>query len=98
MLIVEALTHQLFLSSNLEENISSNHNTTFVDLYAGIGAGRLGLEIAGFKCIGFSEINENTIDTYTAIHGREHLNMGDITLLNYNRPYPSISKCVSLLK
>jgi DNA (cytosine-5)-methyltransferase 1 len=41
----------------------------FFDFCAGIGAGRLGLE-SGIKakCIGFSEILQASINTYSIIH------------------------------
>ena len=38
----------------------------FIDLCAGIGGGRLGLEKNGFKCVAFSEIMESSIKSYKA--------------------------------
>ncbi len=37
---------------------------TFFDFCAGIGGGRLGLELNGLKCLGFSEIDRAAIKTY----------------------------------
>lgn len=39
---------------------------TFLDLFAGIGGFRLGLEMAGHKCIGFCEIDKFARQTYKA--------------------------------
>lgn len=52
----------------------------FIDLFAGIGGFRLGLERNGGKCIGFSEIDKTAIATYTVNHHDSHEdNFGDIT-------------------
>lgn len=40
---------------------------TFLDLCAGIGGFRLGLELAGFKCIGFCEIDKYAVKSYRAM-------------------------------
>lgn len=40
----------------------------FFDFCAGIGAGRLGLELAGMNCVGYSEISRNAISTYNYLH------------------------------
>lgn len=56
---------------------------TFIDFCAGIGGGRLGLEQNGFKCIGFSEINEKSIYTYRSFFGNNEINFGDLTKINY---------------
>lgn len=36
----------------------------FMDFCAGIGGGRLGLELNGLTCIGHSEIDKNPSETY----------------------------------
>jgi DNA (cytosine-5)-methyltransferase 1 len=52
----------------------------FMDFCAGIGAGRLGLEKAGAKCVGYCEILTNSIKTYNTIHNTEkEQNFGDLT-------------------
>lgn len=51
----------------------------FLDVCSGIGGGRLGLSKAGFECIGYSEINNNAIDTYINFFGNTEINYGDIT-------------------
>ncbi|EAC7104629.1 DNA cytosine methyltransferase [Listeria monocytogenes] len=44
---------------------------TFVDLFAGVGGFRLGMEAAGHKCVGFVEIDKYARTSYTAIHQKE---------------------------
>lgn len=54
--------------------------TSFVDLCSGIGAGRLGLEKAGLKCVAFSEILSNSIKTYkTFFDTTNEVELGDLT-------------------
>ncbi|MCT0056496.1 DNA cytosine methyltransferase [Lactococcus lactis subsp. lactis] len=43
----------------------------FLDLFAGIGGFRLGLEQAGHECIGFCEIDKFARKSYRAIHNTE---------------------------
>ncbi|OOL62197.1 hypothetical protein B1P84_13365 [Enterococcus faecium] len=53
---------------------------TFLDLFAGIGGFRLGMEQAGHQCIGFCEIDEFARRSYKAIHDtRKEVEMHDIT-------------------
>lgn len=57
-------------------------NFTFIDLFAGIGGFRLALESVGGRCIGFSEIAPDAINTYCAnFLETEDDNFGDITKL-----------------
>ncbi|EGP4510174.1 DNA (cytosine-5-)-methyltransferase [Listeria monocytogenes] len=44
---------------------------TFVDLFAGVGGFRLGMEAAGHKCVGYVEIDKYARTSYTAIHQTE---------------------------
>ncbi|KST91528.1 DNA-cytosine methyltransferase [Lactococcus lactis subsp. lactis] len=43
----------------------------FLDLFAGIGGFRLGLEQAGHECVGFCEIDKFARQSYKAIHNTE---------------------------
>lgn len=43
----------------------------FLDLFAGIGGFRLGLEQAGHECVGFCEIDKFARHSYKAIHNTE---------------------------
>ncbi len=52
----------------------------FIDLFAGIGGIRLGMEQAGFKCIFSSEIDQNCQKTYQANFGE--VPYGDITKID----------------
>lgn len=40
----------------------------FLDLFAGIGGFRLGMEAAGHTCVGFCEIDPFARKSYKAIH------------------------------
>lgn len=53
---------------------------TFLDLFAGIGGFRLGMEQAGHHCIGFCEIDKYARKSYQAIHDtRGEVELHDIT-------------------
>lgn len=53
---------------------------TFLDLFAGIGGFRLGMEQAGHHCIGFCEIDDFARRSYKAIYDTsEEVEMYDIT-------------------
>lgn len=53
---------------------------TFLDLFAGIGGFRFGLEQAGHKCIGFCEIDKFARRSYKVIHDtRKEVELHDIT-------------------
>lgn len=41
---------------------------TFIDLFAGIGGFRRGMEMAGHKCLGFCEFDKFAVASYTAMH------------------------------
>lgn len=52
----------------------------FLDLFAGIGGFRLGMEAAGHECIGFCEIDPFARKSYKAIHDTEgEVELHDIT-------------------
>ena len=52
----------------------------FLDLFAGIGGFRLGMESAGHECIGFCEINKFARASYKAIHDTKgEIELHDIT-------------------
>ena len=52
----------------------------FLDLFAGIGGFRLGMESAGHKCIGFCEIDKFARESYKAIHNTKgEIELHDIT-------------------
>ena len=55
----------------------------FLDLFAGIGGFRLGMESAGHKCVGFCEIDKFARASYKAIHNTEgEVEMHDITTVS----------------
>ena len=52
----------------------------FLDLFAGIGGFRLGMESAGHECIGFCEIDKFARESYKAIHNTKgEIELHDIT-------------------
>ena len=52
----------------------------FLDLFAGIGGFRLGMEQAGHECVGFCEIDKFARESYKAIHDTTNeVEMHDIT-------------------
>ena len=52
----------------------------FIDLFAGIGGFRLGMESAGHECVAFCEIDKFARATYKAIHNTEgEIELHDIT-------------------
>lgn len=44
---------------------------TFIDLFAGVGGFRKGLELVGHKCLGFCEYDKFAVQSYRAIHETE---------------------------
>ena len=40
----------------------------FIDLFAGIGGFRCGMELAGHECVGFCEYDKYAVASYTAMH------------------------------
>lgn len=53
--------------------------TTFIDFCSGIGGGRLGLETAGMRCLGFSDTSRLAIRTYELMHDTEdELKLGNL--------------------
>lgn len=57
-------------------------NLRFMDFCAGIGGGRIGLEKAGMRCVGFSEINSSSVRTYREFFGEDEKNYGDLMKIN----------------
>jgi len=52
----------------------------FIDLFAGIGGFRFGMESAGHECVAFCEIDKFARASYKAIHNTEgELELHDIT-------------------
>ena len=55
----------------------------FLDLFAGIGGFRLGMESAGHECLGFCEIDKFARASYKAIHNTEgEIELHDITAVS----------------
>lgn len=60
---------------------NTDHDFTFIDLFAGIGGIRLGFQQHGGKCVFTSEWNTWSQKTYVANFGDDHEIAGDITKL-----------------
>lgn len=61
---------------------------TFIDLFSGMGGFRLALDDLGGKCLNFSEINKDAIETYCANFSENtDSNLGDITTLKNLPPH-----------
>lgn len=56
----------------------------FMDFCAGIGGGRLGLELNGLTCIGHSEIDKNPSETYKLFFNDDK-NWGDLTKIDISK-------------
>src|SRR5437016_3399720 len=54
-------------------------NLTYLSLFSGIGGFEVGISKAAldWKCIGYSEINQNAVEVYSR-HFPDHRNFGDI--------------------
>ena len=57
----------------------------FIDLCAGIGGIRLGLEQAGHKCVGFCEFDKFAIQSYKAIQREngKHMTLQKLQTMKY---------------
>ncbi len=59
-----------------------DNSYTFIDLCAGIGWWRIWLEQAGFRCLGFSEIDKKAEYTYRTFFGTDEQNFWDLMNIN----------------
>ncbi len=59
-----------------------NNEISFMDFCSGIGAGRLGLEKCGFKCVAHSEIESSAIEVYKSFFVDDINNFGDLTKID----------------
>lgn len=57
--------------------MSDTKQLTFIDFFSGIGGFRLGLELAGMKCIGFCEKDKFAVRSYRAMYDTEGEWYGD---------------------
>lgn len=68
--------------ATIPDILHRSYSPSFIDLCAGIGGGRLGLEKAGFNCLGFAEIEKNALRTYRAFYGNNEKYLADLTKLS----------------
>ena len=66
-----------------QSHFFENKRMKFLDLFAGIGGFRLGMESAGHECVGFCEIDKFARASYKAIHNTEgEIELHDITTVS----------------
>ena len=64
--------------------MNTNNKFTFIDLFSGIGGFHKALSGIGGKCLNFSEINKDAINTYCINHDEEiERNLGNITKIEH---------------
>lgn len=65
------------------ENGTTENKGTFLDLFSGIGGFRLGMEHAGYRCVGYCEIDGHARKSYQSIFDtKQEVEMHDITKLS----------------
>lgn len=85
---------QSYIAKKVQQH---THKFTFVDLFAGIGGFRIPLEELGGKCLGFSEIDKNAINTYKTnffdVNNDDEVELGSVT--NWSKlPFENIDLIV----
>lgn len=75
---VGSTLNQGFGTPTTSEKSSRPEALTFIDLFAGIGGIRLGLEAAGAECVFTSEWDKFAVRTYAENHESDHEIVGDI--------------------
>lgn len=79
--VVEAIAQKL-----------SPNPITFVDLFAGVGGLRRGMELAGHKCIGFCEYDKYARASYISMHCINETQRSYLQTLNLNQRQKEILK------
>ncbi|MDR4022744.1 MAG: DNA (cytosine-5-)-methyltransferase, partial [Eubacteriales bacterium] len=64
----------------------------FIDLFAGVGGFRRGMELAGHKCIGFCEYDKFAVGSYTAMHLMTDAERENIKSLPMNKRLSEVLK------
>ena len=65
------------------ENGTTENKGTFLDLFSGIGGFRLGMEQAGYRCVGYCEIDDHARKRYQSIFDtKQEVEMHDTTKLS----------------
>lgn len=65
---------------------------TFIDLFAGVGGFRRGMELAGHRCIGFCEYDKFAVGSYTAMHLMTDAERENIKSLPMNKRLSEVLK------
>lgn len=64
----------------------------FIDLFAGVGGFRRGMELAGHKCIGFCEYDKYAVGSYTVMHLMTDAERENIKSLPMNKRLSEVLK------
>lgn len=81
-------SHAPSAGSGMENVEETTRKLRFLDLFAGIGGFRLGMERAGHKCLGYVEWDKYARTSYEAIHDTEgEWSAHDISTIDY-RSFP----------
>jgi DNA (cytosine-5)-methyltransferase 1 len=75
--VAKALDHEFGLVASAVDR-TENDRIPFIDLFAGIGGIRLGIESAGGECVFTSEWDKYAVKTYSENHVSSHEIVGDI--------------------
>lgn len=82
-IITEVQLEEQYQEPTITKILKGNQSLTFLDLFAGVGGFRFGMEKAGHKCVGFCEIDEHARNSYKAIHNTKgEVEMHDITAIS----------------
>jgi len=79
---LDAALTQIFGTPSHVPTKPDSKTPTFVDLFAGIGGIRLGMESAGAECIFTSEWDKFAVKTYSDNHRSDHEILGDINSIS----------------
>ncbi len=72
-----------WIINGIDMNQKAKEKLNFIDLFAGVGGFRLGMEQAGHTCKAFCEIDKFARESYKAIHNTEgEMEMHDITKIS----------------
>ncbi len=74
------LLDYIYCSPETENHFNKNKSKqlSFIDFCAGIGSAHIAFKNLGFRCLGYSEVDYNTEQTYKLFHGDSYKNYGDL--------------------
>ena len=77
------MQENLFASLNNLPNFNKNLNTSFIDLFAGVGGVKIGFEQAGFTCVFSNDFDKNCQITFNHNFAskQQNLHLADFSLV-----------------